>query len=110
MRLWLDEGFGKLDCTAIFVQNEMAAIGVMQILQQERWKVPQDISVVGFDGTELCDYAMPRLTAMELPLEQIGAKAVEILNRQIAGVAPEIQTITLPVRLRDGGSVAQPRT
>ena len=110
MRLWLDEGFGKLDCTAIFVQNEMAAIGVMQILQQEGWKVPQDISVVGFDGTELCDYAMPRLTAMELPLEQIGAKAVEILNRQIAGVAPEIQTITLPVRLRDGGSVAQPRT
>jgi DNA-binding LacI/PurR family transcriptional regulator len=110
IRLWLDEGFGKLNCTAIFVQNEMAAIGVMQILQQKGWKVPEDISVVGFDGTELCDYAMPRLTAMELPLVQIGAKAVEILNRQIADETPEIQTITLPVRLRDGGSVAPPRT
>lgn len=109
MRLWLDEDFGKLNCTAIFVQNEMAAIGVMQILQQDGWKVPGDISVMGFDGTELCDYAMPCLTAMELPLVQIGAKAVEILNRQIAGVAPEIQTITLPVNLREGDSIAPPR-
>lgn len=106
MGLWLEEGFGELHCTAIFVQNEMAAIGVMQILQQEGWKVPQDISVMGFDGTELCNYAVPRLCAVEVPLVQIGAQAVEILNLQIAGAQPEPQTITLPVSLRKGDSVA----
>jgi DNA-binding LacI/PurR family transcriptional regulator len=110
MNLWLQEGFWQLQCTALFVQNEMAAIGVMQILQQEGWKVPDDISVMGFDGTELCDYAIPRLSAMELPLAKVGAKATEILNRQIAGEKSEAQTITLPVRLRDGDSVAPPQT
>jgi DNA-binding LacI/PurR family transcriptional regulator len=106
MRLWLEEGFEKLQCTALFVQNERAAIGAMQILQQEGWKVPDDISVMGFDGTELCDYAVPRLCAVELPLTQIGIQAVEILNRQIAGEILQPQTITLPVSLREGGSVA----
>lgn len=108
MSLWLEEGFGKLGCTALFVQNETAAIGVMQVLQEEGWKVPEDISVMGFDGTELCDYVAPRLTAMESPLAQIGAKAVEMLNRQIAGETSEAQTITLPVNLHKGNSVMPP--
>jgi DNA-binding LacI/PurR family transcriptional regulator len=108
MRLWLEEGFRKLKCTALFVQNETAAIGAMQILQREGWKVPADISVMGFDGTELCDFVEPRLCAIELPLARIGAKAVEMLNLQIAGNAPEAQTIALPVSVREGDSVAPP--
>lgn len=110
MRLWLEEDFRELHCTAIFVQNEMAAIGVMQILQQEGWKVPEDISVMGFDGTELCTYTVPSLCAVEVPLAKIGAKAVEMLNLQIAGMRPETQTITLPVSVRQGDSVAPPQT
>lgn len=108
MRQWLAEGFQELNCTALFVQNEMAAIGAMQVLQQEGWKVPDDISVMGFDGTELCDFAMPRLCAMQLPLAQIGARGVEILNQQIVGETSEPQVITLPVKLREGDSVAPP--
>lgn len=109
MRDWLKNGWKKTRCTAILAQNEVAAIGVMQILQEAKIQVPQDVSVIGFDGTEICDLVSPRLCAMQLPLAQIGTKAVEMLNRQIAGEDAEAQTIVLPLRWREGESVAPPR-
>ena len=106
MQLWLRENFLDLNCTAILVQNELLAFGVMQILQEENIAVPGQISVVGFDGTELCDLVSPRLSAVALPLGQIGAKAVEALNQQIAGDMGTPQTILLPASFRPGNSIA----
>lgn len=108
MRSWLREGWKEFGCTAIVVQNEVAAIGVMQILQEEGIQVPQQVSVIGFDGTEVCDLVIPRLTAVELPLAQIGAQAVEMLMSQIQGGKPVAQVIALPTSLRLGDSVAPP--
>lgn len=106
MRAWLQEGWKEAGCTAILVQNEIAAIGVIQVLQKEGIRVPEDVSVMGFDGTEICDLISPRLCAVTLPLEQIGAKAMEIINQQIGGEKLAAQAITLPVSLRAGESVA----
>jgi len=108
MTKWLQQDWSELGCTAILVQNEVAAIGVMQILQENDIKVPQDISVMGFDGTETCNLITPSLMAMALPLEQIGRKAVEVLNRQIAHEHSAEEVIMLPMSLRQGGSVAPP--
>jgi DNA-binding LacI/PurR family transcriptional regulator len=107
MRKWLDDGWRETGCTAILAQNDVAAIGVMQILQEEGIRVPDDVSVMGFDGTEICDLVSPRLWSVMLPLAQIGAKAVELLNRQIAGEANVGATILLPLHLRQGESVAR---
>lgn len=106
---WIKEGWSETRCTAIFVQNETAAIGVMQALQEAGIRVPQDVSVMGFDGTELCDLVSPRLCAVEVPLAQIGIKAMELLNRQIQHGREEVQAIVLPSRIREGASVAPPR-
>lgn len=106
MAEWLRDGWDETGCTAILVQNEVAAIGVMQILQKEGIKVPEQVSVMGFDGTELCDLVSPHLSAVALPLAEIGAKAIEILNRQIAGERFSPQAIMLPLSLRLGESVA----
>jgi len=106
MQKWLRGGWQKTGCTAIFVQNEMAAIGVIQLLQEEGINVPQQVSVIGFDGTELCNVVSPSLCAVQVPLTEIGAKAVEILNQQINDASSEIQSIVLPLDMRKGGSVA----
>lgn len=106
MKNWLRDGWRETGCTAILAQNDVAAIGVMQILQEEGIRVPEEVSVIGFDGTELCDLASPRLASVAMPLAQIGARAVEMLNRQIAGEKSTGETVLLPLSLRPGESVA----
>ena len=108
MQSWLENDWHELGCTAIVVQNDIAAIGVMQTLQQHAIRVPQDVSVVGFDGTEICDLVVPRLTAVELPLAEVGAKGIEVLARQIAGEEMGEQVIALPMKWREGDSVGPP--
>lgn len=105
MDSWLKENWRETGCTAIVAQNDVAAIGIIQTLQKEGIKVPEDVSVVGFDGTEICDLISPRVTSVALPFEQIGVKAVEILNQQIAGEQSLPQVVMLPIDLREGESV-----
>lgn len=109
MQEWLLQGWHETRCTAIFVQNENAAIGVMQVLQEAGIDVPGEVSVIGFDGTPLCDYVAPRLCAVEIPLVEIGAKAMELLNQCIENPAAPVQTIVMPLRIREGNSVAPPK-
>lgn len=108
MREWLQQGWRQTGCTAIVAQNEVTGIGVMQILQEEGIQVPQQVSVIGFDGTEKCDLVVPRLTAVELPLAEVGTRGVEMLARQIDGEEMKEQVIVLPMKLSDGESVAAP--
>ena len=107
MSRWLQEGWEQTGCTALLVQNEVAAIGAMQVLQKENIEVPGQVSVVGFDGTQLCDLSSPRLCAVELPLLEIGLQAVELLGQQIEGAAPSGQAVMLPLSMRPGESVSQ---
>jgi len=106
MKKWLNDGWSSTKCTAIFVQNDGAAIGVMQALQEEGIQVPQQVSVIGFDGTQLCDCVSPSLCAVQVPLAQISTKAVEVLNQQIQHGAQDAQSIVFPLQIREGASVA----
>jgi DNA-binding LacI/PurR family transcriptional regulator len=108
MQEWLNDGWDEANCTAILVQNDAAAIGVMRTLQKAGIRVPDEVSVMSFDGTDYCDLVSPRLTAVALPLGLIGTKAVEFLNRQIAGEPSSAESILLPLSLRLGESVAAP--
>ena len=107
MRAWLDEDWHELGCTGIIVQNDYAAIGVIQILQEEGIGVPDEISVVGFDGTRVCDLVRPRLTSIQVPFYQMGYDAVKVLLAQMEHPSQKHApaTITLPVHLREGKSV-----
>jgi DNA-binding LacI/PurR family transcriptional regulator len=102
MRRWLDEDWRELGCTAILVQNDMVAAGVMEVLQEADIAVPQQISVVGFDNLDLCDYVSPRLTSVAVPLCEIAATAMDLLLRDIeAGPGERMAATTvLPVRLQ----------
>ena len=106
MNDWLRSGWAETGCTALIVQNELAAISVLQELQAANIKVPEEVSIITFDGTEVCNLVSPSISAVAIPLEQIGIRAVELLNRQILGECSEAQTVTLPLQLRAGESVA----
>lgn len=106
MQDWLDQGWRELGCTALVVQNDQMAIGAMQVLNEARISVPHEVSVIGFDGTELCEHVVPKLTSIRLPLFEVGVKATELLIQQIESGKQEEQIIVLPATLRPGNSVA----
>lgn len=69
--------------TAIFCGNDHMAIGAMQRLQEAGLRVPYDVSVVGYDDTEMCQIVVPRLTTVRQPLEQMGTLGAREVLRQI---------------------------
>jgi DNA-binding LacI/PurR family transcriptional regulator len=102
---WLNSDWKATNCTALLVQNDFAAIGAMLALQEAGLSIPNDVSVVSFDGTEICEYINPHLSAVEIPLRQIGVEACELLVRQISQPNSISPTITLPMSFCDRKSI-----
>ncbi len=71
------------DYTAIFCNNDMVAVGVMQELMRAGIKIPEDISVVGFDNIPLAEYVYPQLTTVSYPSDESGRLAMTMLLNNI---------------------------
>lgn len=106
MKQWLAEDWKELGCTAIAAQNDEMAVGAMQVLQEAGYRIPEDISIVGFDSTIWCDLVTPTLTSVEVPFRQMSVMAAEILQEQILGERKpgmcgenKAENILLPTRL-----------
>ncbi len=85
--------------TAIFASNDMSAIGAMAAIREAGLKVPQDISLVGFDDIPLARQVHPPLTTIRQPLQEMGRAAVNMLLPLILGLElPSRQTV-LPTEL-----------
>lgn len=69
--------------TAIMAANNLMTIGAMHALRDARMDVPGKIALVGFDDFDWADYFNPRLTVVAQPLEELGAKSVQLLMRRI---------------------------
>jgi DNA-binding LacI/PurR family transcriptional regulator len=111
MKAWLQEDWEKLGCTAIVAHNDEAAIGAIQVLKAFGLRVPEDVSIIGFDGTELCELSSPHLTTIQVPLQQIGEHAIKVLLEQIkGGVTSEFKKYLQPVQLKLGESTASVKT
>jgi DNA-binding LacI/PurR family transcriptional regulator len=116
IKQWLREDWQELGCTALLAHNDETAIGAIESLQEAGIHVPSELSVVGFDGTEITKYFEPRLTTVEVPLHDIGEAATRILVEQISKPLsalkrkPRPQIRVLPTRLRVGKSTARPAT
>jgi LacI family transcriptional regulator len=86
--------------TAIFAFNDEMAIGAMHAIIQSGRKVPEDISVIGFDdATPDLPYITPALTTLHHPLTEIGRLAVDVLYRLIQHQPLEATHIKLSARL-----------
>ncbi len=69
--------------TAIFASNDLMALGAMQAIREHGLRIPEDVSLVGFDDIPQASLAHPRLTTVRQPLEQMGRIAVNLLVEQI---------------------------
>jgi len=69
----------KSDITAVFAMSDVTAMGAIRAIRDNGMNVPQDISVVGFDGIEMGQYIVPKLTTICQPGNEIAQRCVEIL-------------------------------
>lgn len=93
------------EVTAVFVANDQMAIGVLRALHEAGRRVPEDVSVVGFDDVPESAYLVPPLTSIRQDFATVGHLAIEALRGAIAGAAPTSTDLippTLVVRASTG--------
>lgn len=114
MRAWLTRHVGEAMPEAIFCVNDGVAIGCMEALAEVGLRVPDDVSIAGFDDTLAARTTVPQLTTVRQPLRGMGQRAVEILLARIAhqnGDGPDVSLdpVVFPVDIVTRASVAAAR-
>lgn len=75
----------KLDFSALFAYNDISAIGAIRAIRESGLRVPEDVSVVGFDDIREAAYHLPSLTTVRQPLREMGEIAARTLVERIEG-------------------------
>jgi LacI family transcriptional regulator, galactose operon repressor len=85
--------------TAVFACNDEMALAVLQEARARGIRVPQELSVVGFDDTTMARIAVPAITTIRQPLEEVGRMAVTLLTRIIDGQTVDPLRVEIGTRL-----------
>ena len=93
--------------TAVIAYNDLMAIGVMKGMRLARLRVPDDVSVIGFDNVVLCEIVDPELTTVASPQRAMGITGVNNLIAVARGATPSRDPLVLPVKLLVRGSTGQ---
>jgi len=100
--------------SAIFATSDISAIGVLSAAEIHGLTIPDDLSVVGYDGIRMSDWLRPKLTTVEQPIDALAQAAILSIMRQLKQgkggrrVSVEPQEVVLPMRLVIRGSTAAP--
>ena len=110
---WLKANPGERLPDAIFCANDGIATGCLEVLAEIGVRVPEDISIAGFDDTLAARTTVPQLTTVRQPLREMGRRAVEVLlatiEHQNGAEAPVAENpIVFPVDLVPRASVGPP--
>lgn len=92
--------------TAIFALNDLMAAGCIHALLDAGLKVPEDVSVAGFDNREIAQYLQPPLTTVALPTAEIGRRAAACILERIDNAELPPSRNIIPCRIIDRQSVA----
>ncbi len=100
-----------IDFTALVAFNDIAAIGATRALMNHGLRVPEDVSVVGFDDIQGAAFHNPSLTTIRQPLQQMGDVAARILLQRIRGQAtfPDVVPIHPEIIIRESTCPPNPR-
>ena len=79
--------------TALFAQCDVMAIGAIRALRDYGLRVPEDVSVMGYDGLPLGSYMVPKLSTISQPVQQLAQRSVEILTACIEGQPSRHETV-----------------
>ena len=97
------------EVTAVFAANDHLALGILRALHERGLRVPDDISVVGFDDVPEAGYFIPPLTTVRPDFHAVAERALTLLLLQIEAGTPSAELHTLAPALVLRGSVARPR-
>ncbi|MBQ9251328.1 MAG: LacI family DNA-binding transcriptional regulator [Clostridia bacterium] len=89
-----------------FADNDLIAIGAIQALKEAGFRIPEDVSIVGFDDISAAEYVSPPLTTMEVPKTYLGEVAVERVVQMIEGRSLQPVKVEIFTRLIPRKSVA----
>ena len=71
------------EVSALFAMSDSIAIGAMRALTDLGLNVPRDVSIMGFDGVDMCKYTVPRLSTVIQPIERIASESVALMTAMI---------------------------
>ncbi|MFC3040145.1 catabolite control protein A [Virgibacillus xinjiangensis] len=89
---------------AVFVASDEMALGVIHGAQDQGFRVPEDIEVVGFDNTRLATMVRPTLSTVVQPMYDIGAVAMRLLTKYMNKEEVEEKKVVLPHRIEERNS------
>lgn len=93
---------------AVFCANDETAIGLVRALHEAGRRVPEDVSVVGFDGIDLAEFTYPPLTTVRQDFRVIGRELVRVLRDRVPAPAEgEPQRVVVPTELVIRGTTAR---
>ncbi|PZG02644.1 LacI family transcriptional regulator [Micromonospora deserti] len=84
------------ETTAVFAANDQMAIGVLRALHECGRRVPEDISVVGFDDVPEAAYLIPPLTTIQQDFKAVGRRAIEVIKQAIKGEDLQPSPLIIP--------------
>ena len=114
--LYISSGFAPLDAQeamrqhldlqglnfdALVAASDLIAIGAMGVLKERGYRVPEDVSVVGYDDVEPAAHSFPPLTTVRQPMNMAGVQLVDSLLRVMAGEKPEPAVLPTTLVLRE---------
>jgi LacI family transcriptional regulator len=85
--------------TAIFASNDLSALGAMEAAREANIRIPDDLSIVGFDDIPQSSIVFPKLTTVQQPLQEMGRVATKLLLDQIENPTQLPRRITLVTQL-----------
>ncbi len=86
------------DCTALFAMSDVMALGAIRALADAGKRVPEDISIIGFDGLQIGEYTLPRLSTVAQSVEKLAEQSMHLLLQSIEKGADARHEV-VPVRL-----------
>ncbi len=98
---------GLKPAPAYFADNDLIAAGAVRALKEFKYRIPEDVSIIGFDGTSIGEVLDPPLTSMEVPRSKLGELAVERLIQKITSQDDTITKTEVAPKLKTGKSVSR---
>lgn len=100
---WLEKGLPMPD--GLYVDNDILAASVIRILKRHHYRIPEDVSVIGFDDIPMCEMLEPPLSTVRLAKEELGAVAMDhlqyrICNGQVPHRTPGLHLMTTHLSTR----------
>lgn len=96
----------ELRPSVIVCMNDEMAVGVYTAAAELGLRIPEDLSVTGFDNADFAQHLVPPLTTVERPLHQMGYRALDLLIQRIQGEESEALNVTYSCKIIEGNSVA----